>query len=231
MPLKVTKGEPGGIYQEETREWKPEDGKLPRTKRDFRELGESIRLFAESWDIRRELSLLEAAARKIIKKCGGTPGLLLKKRGGKVVGGTWFPLPTEAPVIGQRARDLIFEIWAARDYLREDKCEDAAMAAYLVGRGAEVVRVSPHEPAAKVGAKTLRAQFEGHKLWSAMAQKKRDWCLDQLQTLRPGLSDNARAKQIVNRWEKDPRMSGKPPKQETVRKYLRQARSPNPISA
>lgn len=153
MPIKTT-DESTGIYRRVTKRivWPPGTPSAQK-RRDLRAL-------LTPQDINQHLDDLEKSAKKIIKEHGGFPGWR---------SGTWFPLPSNAGLAAKRAVELVFDAWFVRDTLKKLERENPKFAhemqvltfgAYKLGRRAEMVRVSPLEPAVRTGAKIRRAYAE-----------------------------------------------------------------------
>jgi hypothetical protein len=215
MPIRRTE-ESTGIYRTVTERLEWERGpeltvKLGPTQRDIRDLK---KLFpAEEFDIYVHLDRFERGAKRIIKTNGGFPGLRRTKDGGE-----WFPLPEDASPIARRARELIFEVWSARDGMKELEAANPALVPQLeelafellrLGWRAQIVAVSPRENDARSGAKSRAGGKKGRQTqdWDGSFKRKyrNQWpnyqpAFDEVLKQRPNWSKTAIAKQIAARY-------------------------------
>ena len=129
MPIKLTEFSTGiyrTIKHEVNWELGPElTAKLGLIKEDIEALR---RLYLDKdFDICAQLDGLEAGAERIIKDNGGFAGLRKNERGG----GEWFPLPSDAPVVMERARGLL-EKYKDASIPRRDRSLIAKFRQYVI---------------------------------------------------------------------------------------------------
>lgn len=166
--------------------------------------------------IEMELATWEAAAMLILRAHGiESPGLIRE---------TPEVRKALARPDVQDAIELIYAIWAARDYLEENNAEQAALAALRVGQLSVKMHVRPAEAPAVTGRKVRQGAERGrnsdgrtkndaplkHAQWREYADELRRTWAARIKTKR--LSDRAIALAIAKHF-------GEPA--ETIRKALR----------